>query len=420
MASQGRFTREGVGLHHLGWQDGAEARPALLLLHGLSSNASIWHRLAERMPQRRLVALDQRAHGSSDAPDTGYEPARLAADAAALVEALGLGRVVVAGHSWGATIALQLAADRPDLVAGLAVVDGPTRSWSEAGVTWEQTAKMMQPPLPVYASLEEALAEKRAILKEAWGDDLRGYVGDGLVAAEGGGLRLPLTAPIRLQVLRAMFEQPYPLLWAQVRCPVLLALADAGVPSPFLDQKRLSAARVVEEVPGATVHWIRSGHDIPVERPEELAADLERLCLRAGLADVTAEILDLDGDWSRPTGYQDWSARDLLAHLSSTQAALPAVARSRPGPAAASDPAPAFDSDRWNASMLRRRAELPVEALKEELEAGGREMDPVLAELPVADVIGAGTFAGETAAMAMAHMIDHQREHLEELRRTLA
>jgi uncharacterized protein (TIGR03083 family) len=415
---QASFDRDSVGLHFLEWNREASTAPPILLLHGLSSNAAFWGRLAARLPTRRLVALDQRAHGRSAAPETGYEPATLAADAAALVEELGIDRVVVAGHSWGATIALQLAADRPDLVAGLAVIDGPVRPWSETGLSWEQAEKFMQPPLPRYPDLADAVAEKRDVLKAAWADDLVDFVRAGLVA-DGDGLRLPLTAPIRLEILRSMYFQPYGVLWPQVRCPVLLALAGGGEESMFTEFKRRSAALIAEQVPGTVVHWYESGHDIPLEQPDLVAADLERVCLRAAFADVTADIAASEGPWEAPTGYLDWTAKDLLAHLSSTQAALPAVARSRPDPGV---PAPTekFDSDRWNASQVRRRRELPAADLVAELRAGAAELDGLLAELPLDEPIGAGTFAGEAAASAMAKMIDHQRDHLAELRRSLA
>ena len=416
MVLHDRFDKNSVGLHYLRWNTELSATPPILLLHGLSSNAAFWGRLAAQLPGRRLIALDQRAHGASAAPETGYEPATLAADAATLVEELGLGRVVVAGHSWGATIALQLAADRPELVAGLAVIDGPVRPWSETGLSWEQAEKFMQPPLPLYRDLEQAVGERRAVLKAAWGDDLVDFVRAGLVE-DPGGLRLPLTAAIRLQILRAMYFQPYGILWPQVRCPVLLALATGGEESMFADFKKNSSALIAEQVPGTVVHWYRSGHDVPIERPVELAADLERLCLRAAVADVTADIGASEGAWEVPTGYRDWTAKDLLAHLSSTQAALPAVARSRGNEGATA--AEKFDSDRWNASQVRRRKDLPPEDLIAELRAAAVELDGVLAELPLDELIGSGPYAGETAASALGSMIDHQRDHLAELRRSL-
>jgi uncharacterized protein (TIGR03083 family) len=187
----------------------------------------------------------------------------------------------------------------------------------------------------------------------------------------------------------------------------------------FSEFKRRSSALIAEQVPETVVHWYESGHDIPIELPDLVAADLERLCLRAAFADVTADIAASDGPWDAPTGYLDWTAKDLLAHLSSTQAALPAVARSRPG-AGASAPAEKFDADRWNASQVRRRKDRPAAELIGELEAGTRELDGLLAELPLGEPIGSGTFSGATAAEAMASMIDHQRDHLVELRRSLA
>jgi hypothetical protein len=276
----------------------------------------------------------------------------------------------------------------------------------------------MQPPLPRYPDLADAVAEKQGVLKAAWGEDLVDFVRAGLVE-DGDALRLPLTAPIRLQILRSMYFQPYGVLWPQVRCPVLLALAGGGEESMFSEFKRRSSALIAEQVPGTVVHWYESGHDIPLELPEPVAADLERLCLRAAFADVTADIAANQGPWNAPTGYLDWSAKDLLAHLSSTQAALPAVARSRPDPGAPASPEK-FDSDRWNASQVRRRKELAPADLIAELESGTRELDGLLAELPLAEPIGGGPFAGETAGQAMANMIDHQREHLAELRRSLA
>ena len=411
---EGDFESQGIRLHYIEWNPDQVARPAVLLLHGLSSNATFWNRTAALLPGRRLVALDQRAHGRSDAPSDGYQPEVLAADAAALVERLALGRVVVAGHSWGASIALQLAADRPDLVAGLAIVDGPVRPWSESGMTWEQAERLMQPPLPLYSNLEEALAEKQGFLKDSWDEDLAEFVRAGLVAEEGG-FRLPLTAAIRLEILRAMFFQPYDVLWAQVRCPVLLALAE-GEPGPFLDSKRRSARVISEQVPGTVVHWHRSGHDIPIHLPAATAEELTRLCLRAGLADVSAEVLGLEGDWGAPTGYRDWTAKDLLAHLASTQAALPAISRSR----ATAGGGEAFDPDRWNASQVRRRRETPTAELKGELRKAGEEMDLLLAELAVAEPVGSGTYAGLSSGEALQKMVEHQRDHLAELRRSLA
>src|SRR5437879_4275788 len=121
--AEGYLERDGVRLHYVEWKPDQERRAPIFLLHGLSSNALFWERLAARLPGRRLVALDQRSHGLSDRPPNGYGADVVVADAAYAIEQLGLGRTFVAGHSWGAAIALELAGTRPDLVAGLAFID---------------------------------------------------------------------------------------------------------------------------------------------------------------------------------------------------------------------------------------------------------------------------------------------------------
>src|SRR5919108_222477 len=96
-----RLRRGDVEIHTVEWPPGQEANePPVLLLHGLSSNSYFWSRIAERLPWRRVVAIDQRAHGASSAPATGYQPAELAADAAEAVAE----RKHYIGHVWGADL----------------------------------------------------------------------------------------------------------------------------------------------------------------------------------------------------------------------------------------------------------------------------------------------------------------------------
>lgn len=272
----GWLERDGVRLHHVEWGDPSSPRPALLLLHGLSSNARYWERLARALPGRRIVALDQRSHGLSDRPATGYETAELVADAALAITSLEMERVVLAGHSWGATIALALAVSRPDLVGGLAFIDAGLTSMA-GRMSREEALSMMEPDLPVYADLEEAAAAARRYLEDAWEDDLMPFVEAGLAAGpESSGLVSTLTAPVRRQILEAMFAGRPAELWPRVEGPVLIALAERSW-EPFLTIKREGVARVRSLLPGVTVRWYDSPHDIPVVRPAELAADLEVL-----------------------------------------------------------------------------------------------------------------------------------------------
>lgn len=275
--AEGHLERAGVQLHWLEWAPETPAqRPALFLLHGLSSNARYWERLARRFPQRRLVALDQRAHGGSDVPEAGYGMAELTADAAWAIEQLGLDRPVVAGHSWGATIALDLAASHPGLVCGLAVIDGPLASMSER-LTWDEAAQLMQPPLPRYADLAAAYADAGRYVDEAWASDLEPFVEAGL-RRDGDAWVLTLTAPVRLQILEQLYQFQPEAAWASLEVPALVAVA--GADRGMRPWKEAGARRVEELRPDADIRWYDSRHDIPLIRADEVAADLEALCAR--------------------------------------------------------------------------------------------------------------------------------------------
>jgi pimeloyl-ACP methyl ester carboxylesterase len=426
---EGWVERGGVRLHYLEWRPsdaiGPPPEPALFLLHGLSSNARVWERTARLLAPRRIVALDQRSHGLSDRPASGYALDDVVADAAHVIRELGLGRPLVAGHSWGAAVALALAAAHPELASGLVHVDGPTASFSRF-MTWEEAAQVMQPPLPTYRDANDAAAAQAEALGDAWGDDLREFVSAGLVETPARSLAPTLTAEVRLQILRDLYGFQPELLFAGVEGPLLLAMAGQawpGAPEEFVDRRRRSVEEVQELRPDAQVRWYESRHDIPLIRPSELARDVERTAIATGFWSLAREVAGLAGlprgDWTRPAYGDggDWDAKDVLAHLSSTQAAMADVIGA-PAPATG-DGARVFDSARWNASQLRRRKERTPVELAEEMRRGAEQAQVALMAADLAELTGIGTFAGMPLSEAMERMLDHQRRHLAELRAAL-
>ena len=101
----------GGRFHYLTWGAEHTERPSMLLLHGITSDALSWVRVAPALADRyRVYALDMRGHGESIKPSAGaYSLRATADDAAALIEALGLEQPVVIGHSWGGATAIVLA-----------------------------------------------------------------------------------------------------------------------------------------------------------------------------------------------------------------------------------------------------------------------------------------------------------------------
>jgi pimeloyl-ACP methyl ester carboxylesterase len=107
----------------------------VLLLHGLASSRRFWDLVVPGLAGLRVVALDQRGHGDSERPSGPYDGATVAADALTALDALGLSRAVVVGHSWGASTALRLAATAPERVLAVVAVDGGLGSARDAGAT---------------------------------------------------------------------------------------------------------------------------------------------------------------------------------------------------------------------------------------------------------------------------------------------
>ncbi len=108
--------------------------PPLVLLHGLNNTAWIWARSAAIMATtgRRVLAPTQRGHGLSSKTSSDYSLEATSADLEAFLDATGLDRVDLAGHSWGGKVAMHFAATRPARVRSLALADpAPPRGVSK-------------------------------------------------------------------------------------------------------------------------------------------------------------------------------------------------------------------------------------------------------------------------------------------------
>ena len=105
---------------------GDPAGPAVVLLPGPTDSWRSYEPVLERLPASiRVVAVSQRGHGDSDKPATGYAIEDFAADVIPLLDALGIERAVLAGHSGSCLVARRVAIDSPGRVAGLVLEASP-------------------------------------------------------------------------------------------------------------------------------------------------------------------------------------------------------------------------------------------------------------------------------------------------------
>jgi esterase len=213
----------GLRFHYREWGR-ADAAP-LVLLHGFTSNARHWDTLAQAMAGgHRVLALDQRGHGETDwAPDGDYMAARVNEDFTAFIDSLGLGRFAVVGFSFGGHAAYTYAAENPDRLDRLVLVESAVPPNTPELRTFMQ-ALMGLPE--VFNNTEEAVDVFKAARLAAYApeDELRHWVVTGLKQRPEGGWTWRLDPAFRVPAPpgRARLVQSADAMWSllpSVGCP---------------------------------------------------------------------------------------------------------------------------------------------------------------------------------------------------------
>ncbi len=258
-----RFTTPSLGGVHLhAIHRGSPDAPALVLLHGGGANAHWWDHLAPRLARRfHVVALDFRGHGDSDHPDETYVGA-FNEDLDALLEHLDAAEVILVGHSMGAHIALDRAAEGPG-VRALVLVDV---AWGSPPGARKSARRALALRMS-YASRERAIARFRFLPSAAHADEsLRRAIASESVREEEDG-RWGFKFDPR------WFTLPYrrPPDLSAVRSPTLIL---RGEESPFLTREGVES--LANQLPRAdVVHVEGAGHHLHVDRPERVLGEIE-------------------------------------------------------------------------------------------------------------------------------------------------
>jgi pimeloyl-ACP methyl ester carboxylesterase len=263
----------------LAYRDWGGTGQPLVLLHGLSSNSRIWDWTAPLLTSRfRVVAVDQRGHGLSDKPSS-YTAAEWTGDLEGMLDHLGFDHVTLAGHSWGAGVALQFAADNPERTSAMALVDGGIVEMS-SHMTWEEAQEKLRTPdidgIPVDRFF--AFARQWPDMKDLWNDDLQEMVLSNFEVRDGKIYRR-LTIDNHMKILHAMYGQRTSEMLASVTSPVLAVIAvqerDHEESRRWLKFRREGARRAEQALRDGRILWMEDTiHDVPIQRPRELAEAL--------------------------------------------------------------------------------------------------------------------------------------------------
>jgi pimeloyl-ACP methyl ester carboxylesterase len=278
LVTDGTVAVRGLRLHYQEWPSRASAAAGtFVLVHGLGSSRHIWDLVAPQLAERyRVLALDQRGHGESEQPETGYDFASVVADLDGFLDAAGAqSPLILVGHSWGASVALHFAVEHPARCAGFILVDGGTGSPSER-MTWDETLARLTPP-DIDGMRWQDLRRRMSSNNGLYHDPRVEAIGRSLfhIDAEGRIARR-LTIPNHLKILRALWEQRPASLLPRVQCPVLLLPArQSSDAAEWQASKAASIQRALELLPRASVRWFEDTiHDVPLQRPDALAQEL--------------------------------------------------------------------------------------------------------------------------------------------------
>jgi lipase len=269
----------------------APGRTVVLGLHGMSGSHMVYRSLARELsghaPPMCMLAPDLRGRGGSAQLPEPYGIAVHVADLIAVLDHAGADRAIVVGHSMGCNIAVRFAADHPERVSAVVLLDGGLPLFSEQIVTDDEEEEphgLFDRFEATFATVDEYVGYWRnhPALKSAWDEDIQAFVRCDYVEDEDGVRCVVNQEAVRADVSDLMFDR---LTWTsvtRVRAPVRLMRAERGlydddplIPLAELDEFLRDQPHVSVELVPDVNHFttlIGGGHG-----PRRVAATLAEL-----------------------------------------------------------------------------------------------------------------------------------------------
>jgi non-heme chloroperoxidase len=247
----------GVRLHYV--EQGDSAGQPIIMLHGYTDSWFSFSRVLPLLPATyHTYTLDQRGHGDSERPASGYTMPDLAADVVAFMDAVDLPSATLVGHSMGSLAALEVALAISQRVERLVLIGSATNIRSEAVLEFQQAVEALDDPVPA----EFAREFQVSTIYHPVPDDF-------LDRAVAESLKLP--AYVWRAALAGQLAVDYTTHLDRIQMPVLILRGDRDTIFPRDAQESLVAGlrtailKVYPET-GHALHW---------ERPEQFVHDLK-------------------------------------------------------------------------------------------------------------------------------------------------
>ena len=248
----------------------------VVLLHGLTQQRHFWGPVIERLcvdpTYPPILSVDLRGHGDSDKPDDGpYDVPTCARDVVALLASQSIERAVVVGHSWGAWVAIELAATDPHRIASVVALDGGVQQLAGLGTREEVRERLTPPTLGV--PLDELMGMiAGGSLAPWWSDEVSEALLPTFEVGDDGLARTRLGFDRHMLVLDGLLDYNSLDAMPRVQCPAWLVRCEPIAPDEPPSEWTLSAAQALDEATRRLAmprvqRWSGALHDVPLQWP---------------------------------------------------------------------------------------------------------------------------------------------------------
>jgi pimeloyl-ACP methyl ester carboxylesterase len=259
--------------------------PPIILLHGLSQQSDFWLPVVDALGSRyTTVSIDLRGHGESRHLPPDYRIAQVAQDCINLADELGIISACVVGHSWGASIALNIAAKFPLRSRSCVLIDGgaftPANILESGSITRGELITALTPPLGPFTDdeLNSHYLSSHIGLSAGQQRSIMSAIKRSYTPAPQGGWVTTIGFERHMGVVEAFLEYNPNSDLTSVGVPTWILMArDAFAPAmtnstdSWADARAQVNAKVRGKSNIALQHWYGAVHDVPLYWPNQVS-----------------------------------------------------------------------------------------------------------------------------------------------------
>lgn len=232
-----------IDLHYIEYNP--EGSPTLVLIHGLTANAHAFdglvsHGLCDTL---RFISPDLRGRGLSSKPAFRYTLADHAGDILGLLDHLGIEKALLGGHSYGGLLSTYIAANYPDRVERLVILDAAAEMNPNAPAMLGPSLSRLDKTFPSYETFLEEM--KASPQNTFWDKDMESYYKADVHVRENGTANPYPNLSNIIEVATGVAQQPWIQTFEQVQQPSLLV---NGLDNYTMDEPLLPDFKAKETV----------------------------------------------------------------------------------------------------------------------------------------------------------------------------